>query len=224
MFLQNPARTAATVDPNLNIASRRTLQLKLAFAAGGPIATSASIVGTTAYVGAWDGYEYAVNTTTGTPDLEAVPGHPPIAAVTRRRSASPRPPTMVNGVVYVGGGGAYWYALDAATGTVLWKVFTGDQPGGGDYNWSSPLIVRRHAYIGIASNCDDPLVQGELMKVAISGAQQGQVVASYAFVPNGEVGGGVWTSPPTIRRRTRSSCPPARSTTTPRPSPRRSSR
>ncbi len=32
---------------------------------GGPIATSASIVGTTAYVGSWDGDEYAINTTNG---------------------------------------------------------------------------------------------------------------------------------------------------------------
>ena len=29
----------------------------------------------------------------------------------------------------------------------------------------------------------------------ISGAQQGQIVNTYNFVPNGQVGGGVWTSP-----------------------------
>lgn len=65
MFLQNPARTAATVDPKLSVASAPTLKLKFAFATGGAIATSVSIVGTTAYVGSWDGFEYAVNTSTG---------------------------------------------------------------------------------------------------------------------------------------------------------------
>src|SRR5690242_18350686 len=45
MFLQNPARTGATVDPKLSVSSAATLKLKFAFATGGPIATSVSIVG-----------------------------------------------------------------------------------------------------------------------------------------------------------------------------------
>ncbi len=103
---------------------------------------------------------------------------------------------MVNGVVYVGGGGPYFYALNASTGAVLWQVYTGDNSqAGAHYNWSSPLIVGNYAYIGIASNCDNPLVQGQLLQVAISGAQQGQIVNTYNFVPNGQVGGGIWTSP-----------------------------
>ena len=65
MFLQNPQRTGATTDPKLSVASAPSLKLKFTFATGGPIATSVSIVGTTAYVGSWDGYEYAVNTSTG---------------------------------------------------------------------------------------------------------------------------------------------------------------
>src|SRR6202011_279640 len=103
---------------------------------------------------------------------------------------------IVNGVLYVGGGGPYWYALDPATGNVLWKVYTGDNSqAGAHYNWSSPLIVGNYAYIGIASNCDNPLVQGQLLEIPISGAQQGQIVATHNFVPNGQVGGGIWTSP-----------------------------
>ena len=60
MFLQNSARTAATVDPKLSVASAPTLKLKWSFATTGPVATSTSIVGTTAYVGSWDGYEYEI--------------------------------------------------------------------------------------------------------------------------------------------------------------------
>ena len=196
MFLQNPARTGATVDPKLSVSSAATLKLKFAFPTGGPIATSVSIVGTTAYVGSWDGYEYAVNTSTGAMIWKQFlgtttdPGCNPVNIGITSAAA------IVNGVLYVGGGGPYWYALNPTTGAILWKVYTGDNSqAGAHYNWSSPLIVGNYAYIGIASNCDNPLVQGQLLQVAISGPQQGQIVNSYSFVPNGQVGGGVWTTP-----------------------------
>ena len=196
MFLQNPARTAATVDPRLNVAAAATLKLKFATATGGPIASSASIVGTTAYVGSWDGYEYAINTQTGAVIWKQFlgtttdPGCDPVNIGITSSAA------VVNGVLYVGGGGAYWYALDPTTGDILWKVYTGDNSqAGAHYNWSSPLILGNYAYIGVASNCDNPLVQGQLLQVAISGPMQGQIVNTYSFVPDGEVGGGVWTTP-----------------------------
>src|SRR6202035_5829423 len=92
-----------------------------------------------------------------------------------------------------GGGDSFWYALDANTGAILWKVFTGDNSqAGAHYNWSSPLIYNGNAYIGIASNCDNPLVQGQLLEVNLASHQ---VTATYNFVRNGQVGGGIWTSP-----------------------------
>ena len=110
-FLQNTARTAATTDPVLSIANAPALALKWAHQTGGPMATSASIVGTTAYVGAWDGYEYAINTTTGKQIWRTNLGittTPPAIRHDRRHSSA----ADVNGVVYVGGGGPYWYALE----------------------------------------------------------------------------------------------------------------
>ena len=147
-------------------------------------------------MGAWDGYEYAINTSNGAllwktyTGITTDPGcNPSTIGITSAAA-------VVNGVVYVGGGGPNFYALNASTGAVLWQVYTGDNSqAGAHYNWSSPLIVGNYAYIGIASNCDNPLVQGQLLQVAISGAQQGQIVNTYNFVPNGQVGGGVWTSP-----------------------------
>jgi outer membrane protein assembly factor BamB len=178
------------------VASAATLKLKFATATGGPIASSASIVGTTAYVGSWDGYEYAINTQTGAVIWKQFlgtttdPGCDPVNIGITSSAA------VVNGVLYVGGGGAYWYALDPTTGDILWKVYTGDNSqAGAHYNWSSPLILGNYAYIGVASNCDNPLVQGQLLQVAISGPMQGQIVNTYSFVPDGEVGGGVWTTP-----------------------------
>ena len=196
MFLQNPARTAATVDPKLSVANAPTLKLKWSFATTGPIATSTSIVGTTAYVGSWDGYEYAVNTATGALLWKTFLGTTTDPGCNPANLGITSAAAIVNGVLYVGGGGPYWYALNPTTGAIEWQVYTGDNSqAGAHYNWSSPLIVGNYAYIGIASNCDNPLVQGELLQVAISGPQQGQIVNSYAFVPNGEIGGGVWTSP-----------------------------
>src|SRR5579884_2323550 len=64
MFLQNPARSNATTDPNLSVANASLLKLKWTYKAGATIAASTSVVGTTAYVGAWNGYEYALDTAT----------------------------------------------------------------------------------------------------------------------------------------------------------------
>jgi outer membrane protein assembly factor BamB len=193
MFLHDWSRTNATTDATLSTANAPSLAIKWKFKTGGPIATSVSIVGTRAYVGSWDGYEYAIDTTTGALvwktnlGLTNDPGcNPAILGITSAAA-------VVNGVLYVGGGDANWYALDPATGAVLWSVFTGDNSQtGAHYNWSSPLIYNGAAYIGVASNCDNPLVQGHLMKVDLASHQ---VVADYNFVPNGQVGGGIWTSP-----------------------------
>ncbi len=194
MFLQNPQRTNATVDPRLSVANAPSIKLKWAFKTGGGVATSVSIVGTTAYVGSWDGFEYAINTSTGaqiwkSPNLGITtdPGCTPVnIGITSAADVE-------NGVLYVGGGGPNWYALNATTGAVLWSVFTGDNSQvGAHYNWSSPLIYNGFAYIAVASNCDNPLVQGHLMQVSLT---THQVVNDYAFVPNGELGGGVWTTP-----------------------------
>ena len=195
-YLQNAQRTDATTDSTLTVAGAPNLGVDWTYQAGGPIATSASIVGNVAYVGAWDGYEYAINTQTGAliwktnTGVTTDPGcNPSTIGITSAAS-------VVNGVVYVGGGGPYFYALNASTGAVLWKAYTGDNSqAGAHYNWSSPLIVGNYAYIGIASNCDNPLVQGQLLQVAISGPQQGQIVNTDNLVPNGQVGGGIWTSP-----------------------------
>ena len=194
MFLQNSARTNATVDPTLSVANAPTLKQKWAYQTGGPVASSASIVGTTAYFGSWDGYEYAVNTATG-----ALVWKSPSLGITTDPGCNPSTigitssPAVVNGVVYVGGGGPYWYALNATTGAILWSVYTGDNSqAGAHYNWSSPLIYNGYAYIGIASNCDNPLVQGQLLQVSLT---THQVVNTYNFVPTGQVGGGVWTTP-----------------------------
>jgi len=192
--LHDISRTGSSTDTSFSVSQAAQLKKLWSFQTGGPIASQPAIVNGVAYVGSWDGYEYAFNLTTGAQVWKTYLGvtngegdcNPQSAGVSSA-------PTVQNGVVYVGGGDTNWYALDASTGNVLWKVYTGDNSvAGGHYNWSSPLLYGGYAYVGIASLGDCPLVQGQLLKVDLS---THQVVNTLNLVPDGQVGGGIWTSP-----------------------------
>ena len=192
--LHDNARTGASADTSLSTSQAPGLVKLWSYSTGSPIASQPTIVGGVAYVGSWDGYEYALNAATGAVIWKAFLGvtngesdcNPQTAGVSSAAA-------VLNGVVYVGGGDSNWYALDASTGNVLWDVYTGDNSAsGGHYNWSSPLIVNGYAYIGVASLGDCPLVQGQLIQVDLS---THQVVNTLNLVPDGSTGGGIWTSP-----------------------------
>jgi outer membrane protein assembly factor BamB len=194
-YLHDPGRSSTSGETVLSSSNAAQLTKLWAFKTGGGVAASPTVVGGIVYVGSWDGYEYALDAATGVLKWKTFLGvtngaancpFPQSAGVTSSASVQ-------NGVVYVGGGDSYWYALDASTGAVLWRLFTGDNSvAGGHYNWASPLIYNGSAYVGIASLGDCPLVQGELLRVDLS---THQVVATFKAVPDGQVGGGVWTSP-----------------------------
>ena len=200
-YLHDTSRSASSPDETtLSTSNAGQLVEHWSYATGGMIAAPPTVVGGTVYVGSWDGYEYALNATTGALEWRTFLGttgaypncNPPSAGVTSGAAVQ-------NGVVYVGGsdykGGTntYFYALNASNGNILWTVNTGDGSAtGGHYDWASPLIIGNFAYVGIASFGDCPLVQGQLLKVDLT---QHTVVASANLVPTGELGGGVWTSP-----------------------------
>lgn len=192
-YRHDVARSGASTESILNVGNAPDLRQAWSHATRGPVASSPAVVGGTVYVGSWDGYEYALNGTNGKLLWRTYLGidndpacYPKVLGITSSATVS-------NGVVYVGGGNADWYALSAATGRVLWDVPTGRSGlTGAHYNWSSPLIYGNDAYIGIASTCDKPQVQGQLLKVDLT---THQIVAEEQFVPQGEGGGGVWTSP-----------------------------
>ena len=196
-YLADGTRSAAGSDTTLSTANAAQLTKLWSFPTGAAVASSPTVVGGVVYVGSWDGNEYALDATNGNMLWKRFLGttntscSPPNLGIT---SAA----TVLNGVVYVGGGDSNWYALDATNGTVLWTVPTGDNSAsGGHYNWSSPLIYTApdavtYAYIGVSSNCDAPLVQGQLIQVNLA---THQVVHVFKVVPDGSVGGGIWTSP-----------------------------
>jgi outer membrane protein assembly factor BamB/putative flippase GtrA len=194
MYLNDIQRTSASSENDLSPSNVGQITQIWSFKTGDIIAASATVVDGTVYFGSWDGYEYALDAMTGAFKWKTYLGktvgrsdcNPPKAGVTSSAAVQ-------GGVVYVGGGDAYWYALDAKTGAVLWKVYTGETGAiGGHYNWSSPLIYQGFAYIGIASFGDCPLVPGKLLKVSLS---THKVVNTFNAVEPGEIGGGIWTSP-----------------------------
>jgi outer membrane protein assembly factor BamB len=161
---------------------------------GGPIAARPVEVGGVVFAGSWDGSEYALRPGTGkvlwkTPlGATASPGCPRYT-----QAGITSAPVIQGGNAFLGGGDAYWYALNAKTGAVRWRVPTGDNsPSGGHYNWSSPTVFGGHAFVGIASLCDNPLVQGRLLRVDLASHT---IDGVWNVVPDGHTGGTIWTTP-----------------------------
>src|SRR5258706_97361 len=61
-----------------------------------------------------------------------------------------------------------------------------------DMMWGGITVANGKAYIGVASLCDNPLTQGMLYALNTT---TGNVDAQFAVVPDGTVGGGIWSTP-----------------------------
>ncbi|MCI4360417.1 MAG: PQQ-binding-like beta-propeller repeat protein [Thermoplasmata archaeon] len=166
------------------------LTLQWSFATGGMIASQPIVVNHTVYIGSYDGYEYALNASTGAKLWAKNLG------TSTALNCSPDPrgiistATVSNGVLYVGSGSQWYYALNVANGSTLWKVDDGNTSK--FFNWGSPLVVGNDLYIGRSSGCDAPLVRADLWKV---NATTHAVIQKYYVVPAGRHGGSIWGSP-----------------------------
>jgi outer membrane protein assembly factor BamB len=94
--------------------------------------------------------------------------------------------------VYVGGPSGYLYAFNAADLALKWKSVIALPSRRADYfDWSSPTVANGRIYLGVASQCDDPLIRGAV--IAFSQAT-GRKLAEFHTVPSGALGGSVWSS------------------------------
>lgn len=188
-YLGSVARTSAnSVDPSISAQTARQLSQLWSYATNGTVAASPAVVNGTVYVGSWDGYEYALRAADGSRLWRTYLGVDSTCGYQLGVTSSA---TVVSDTVYVGGGAGHWYALNAANGAVRWSVATGNISQG-YYNWASPLIFGGFAYIGIASDCDHPLVPGALLKVNLASHA---VVGRVSTVPVGGLGASIWSSP-----------------------------
>ena len=159
---------------------------------------SPTVVNGVVYIGSNTGVFYALNEATGavlwqtllgyTTPLSCGMGH----GVTSTAAVATDP---VSGTLtaYVGGGDGYLYALNAATGEILFRQFVVDigTTENEGFIYGSPTIVNSTIYLGVASECDNPLVRGALKSFD---QHTGALLRTYWTTPNGTVGAGVWTS------------------------------
>jgi outer membrane protein assembly factor BamB len=175
-----PPPTAATLSANAFVAS--------------PTVSNGVV-----YIGSITGVFYAVDESSGTElwhrDLGVTPQSPcasgaikGISSTAAVASDSSRGGQLT---VYVGGGNGFLYALRASDGKVVWKKPVVDVNGDG-YNWASPTVTGGHVYMGISSNCDNPLIRGGIKDFDQA---TGALMRTYWSVAQGSVGGSVWTSP-----------------------------
>ena len=152
-----------------------------------------------AYIGADDGYFYAVDEATQQVLWSAYLGlvtettcRGPLGIVATATVADD--PATGDPTVYVNAPDGYMYALDAATGTVVWQsvVHIPSATKNDYFAWGSPLVVNGTVYVGISSNCDAPLVPAGLLAFSQSTGAQ---VAQWNSLPPGKIGASVWSTP-----------------------------
>jgi polyvinyl alcohol dehydrogenase (cytochrome) len=166
------------------------LSQQWSYKTGDTIAATPAINWNRVFIGSWDGNEYALNEADGTLIWKKYLGVVPNPGGCDDIGVTSSPLT-IDGTLYFGGGDDYWYAINMYTGNVLWRVFTGSTAAG-YYNWSTPANLGNFAYVGAASLCDTPLVQGKLYRVDMS---THQIVNTFKVVADGETGGTIWTKP-----------------------------
>jgi polyvinyl alcohol dehydrogenase (cytochrome) len=205
-YMQGNDRTGFTSDSGFNPTSVRHLHVAWRRSDTGkpdPGVFSQPVVSNgLVYWGSFDGRERATTTsgnlvwrrnlgTTAPPNCTPVGPNSTEAGVASTGTVTTDVPVDgATSVLYVAGGNSKMYALNAATGAILWSYDVGGNPN--TFLWDSPLVSGNSVYIGVASFGDCPLVQGKLLQLnRVTGALQN----TYKVVPNGCDGGGIWGSP-----------------------------
>ena len=172
----------------------------------------------TVYIGANTGVFYALSEATGAVVWSHTMGfvHHIAGATCGARgitatAAVATDPVTGTPTVYVAAGDGYLYALNAATGKLAWRsvIALPSKTVQNYYDWSSPAVIGGHIYVGISSQCDNPLVRAG---VAEYSQHSGAHLRTFFTVPAGAIGGSVWSSPAATTHgvwiTTGNNCPP----------------
>ncbi|MCI4364448.1 MAG: PKD domain-containing protein [Thermoplasmata archaeon] len=214
MYDQNPFRTG---DQGMERTLARTNASLLTISPHFPfapsylraVAGSVAVANGTAYFPSAGGNLVALNVTTGTihgsSSWVANTTHFGIINCSGSPSGLVSTPAIWGNLAIVGTGGALgaqgygWVRAYNVTGpnpgTARWSTNLTGSVGGswaGAYTWSSPVIAGGDAYIGLASGCDAPLVQGALFQL---NATTGNILNVAHMVSTGQTGAGIWSSP-----------------------------
>ncbi len=189
-YLANAERTSSNSNESaLSVLNAKSIRLLWSAAAGKVISGSTIVVGGVAYVGTWGGYLFAFNATTGATIWKSpFLGTTVVCGTTTGVAATP---TYSRGTLYVAGGNARFYAVNATTGTIDWDLELG-LPSAGYFLWASSLVVGNYAYQGIASGCDKPLVPGALDMIDLS---THAVARQFNTTLDDALGASIWATP-----------------------------
>lgn len=165
-----------------------------------PTTTQPVVANGLLYWGSWSGNEHATPFNGGKDVWKRFLGlnnhanlscYPPKAGVASTGTVAT---ITINGqptsVLFVGGGNANLFALDAMTGAIIWSAPLGALPS--HFLWGSPAVYNGSVYIGMSSFGDCPLVQAKFFQLD---AATGKVLKAFSLVPKGCVGASVWGSP-----------------------------
>jgi outer membrane protein assembly factor BamB len=178
--------------------SARRLRLKWdRLAAYGTLVTAQPVVADAhVYWGSWDGIEHATRLD-GTEQWAANLGESPLppgctGGPHSLVGAAAIGPVKIGGraktALFVGGGKATFYALNAVSGKVIWQRQLAKPPAD---IWSSPLVYHGSVYTSTAGFGDCPGAQGQIFQLD---AATGRIKHTFDVVPRGCIGGGVWGS------------------------------
>ena len=130
---------------------------------------SPTVVGGNIYIGASSGWFYKLNALTGQVLAKRFIGYQPkltcagptgvVSTATVQRDGKAGP------MVYVGGPDGYLYALRGSNLSVAWRsvIAIPSKKVNNFFQWSSPTVTGGRIFIGISSNCDEPLVRAGLV-------------------------------------------------------------
>jgi outer membrane protein assembly factor BamB len=190
-----------TAEVTLSPSNASKLQVMWNVTLSGPVFGSPSEVNGTVYVGSWDGYEYALSASSGALRWKTFLG---VENFTGKSYGCPwATPLGVTSAAAVYGGSVYvgsfynYYSLNASTGAINWNYTTDSKKSVSDgyYSWSSPLFYNGKVYVGVSSQCDNPLIVGQVLELVATGGSAGTLLHSYYTIPGGGVGASVWSSP-----------------------------
>jgi outer membrane protein assembly factor BamB len=102
-------------------------------------------------------------------------------------------PSTEQPTVYVAAPDGYLYAWNASNGHRDWRSVVGipSKKVNNYFNWSSPVVIDGMIYVGVASSCDNPLVQGG---EKVYDQATGDLLATFDTTPPDDVGGSIWSS------------------------------
>jgi len=173
-YLQSPGRDGFNASETaINATSAAHLKLHWTFQAGAMISVQPVEANGLTFWGSWDGIEHAIDSSGKQVWATGLGTAPPLNCIkytTGTTSTATVSTQVIAGgprkTVYVGGGLSMFYALDAATGTVLWH--TRLSANSSAFIWSSPVVYGTTVYATTASLGDCPLIPGKVFALDAS--------------------------------------------------------